>query len=333
MKSQDINKPEATPAIDVDRRATMTRLGGLALTAGLVQSGDVFAMSDANEKKISQTASEHPRAQSHPAEAFILPRWIPAKTGNFDLTKPIDNHYAFAKVQANLAGEYTWLAEYGWILIAPPGKPAYPFLGRMTAARVFVTPANSSWAPNIGEHDYTMWGTFTTSHFDPRDFSPVSRILNPYIGKMIDVPTFHFADRLSYRLGQSIVVPDVDPKFYDQPWDRDGGYSPHFINAGQNITYTVLGSSQFDGPHQPRCDVGFWTVKAQELMDPALRSIDTHRDYSVIQKMSEYAWYGVEKGDPAQILVHLTGMKTQDPKRLPDLIRKNLLEKNKDRFF
>ena len=47
-------------------------------------------------------------------------------------------------------------------------------------------------------------------------------------------------------------------------------------------------------------------------MDPAKRAIDTKRDYSVIQKVTEYGWYGEEPGDPAQLLVHLTGMKTHD---------------------
>lgn len=319
----------------IDRRGFLknSSLGlGVGL-GGLLQPHDIFANAAEAEKAINQTVSEHARAESHPADSFDLPRWTPDFTGPYDLSDPFDNHFAFGKAQVNLAGEYSWMAQYGWILICPPGKPAFPFLGRLTLAKVFVTPADEEWAPNAGEHDYTMWGTMTTTHVDPRNFEPVSRIFNPYIGEMIDVPTINYADRLSYRIGQSIVVPGVDPAFYTQPWDADGGFSQHNIDAGDEISYTVLGSAQKDGPQQPRCDVGFWTVKRDDLMNPSLRSIDTRRDYSVIQKMTEYSWYGAELGDEAQIFVHLTGLKTQNIARLPALIKTNILDRFKGRFM
>ena len=315
------------------RRGFMGGVGAALGLGGLLQAADVFSMAaQAEDEAINQTVSEHARSETLPEFGYSLPRWIPKHTGAFNLGDPRDNHFAFAKVQANLAGEYTWLAQYGWILICPPGKPAFPFLGRLTLAKVFVTAADEQWAPNAGEDDYTMWAVFTTTHVDPRNFEPVSRKLNPYTGKMIEVPTIHYADRLSYRFGQSIVVPGVDPAFYTQPWDADGGFSQHYIDAGSKVTYTVLGSSQHDGPHQPRCDVGFWTVSRDDLMNPALRSIDTERNYSVIQKITEYAWYGAPAGDPAQLLVHLTGLKTQNPARLPSFIRTLVLERFRDRF-
>jgi hypothetical protein len=316
------------------RRRFLGGLGGTLLGAGsLLQSGDVFSMAEeAQDQAINQTVSEHARSENLPEFGLALPRWMPAQTGGFDLSRPLDNHFAFAKVQANLAGQYSWLAQYGWILICPPGKPAFPFLGRLTLAKVFVTAADEQWAPGATENDYTMWAVFTTTHVDPRSFEPVSRLRNPYTGQMIDVPTIHYADRLSYRFGQSIVVPGVDPAFYTQPWDAEGGFSQHFIDAGHEVTYTVLGSSQHDGPHQPRCDVGFWTVSRDELMNPSLRAIDTQRNYSVIQKITEYAWYGAPAGDPAQLLVHLTGLKTQNIARLPSFIRTHVLERFRERF-
>ena len=89
-----------------------------------------------------------------PKEAFDLPRWIPDQTGPYDLSDPYDNHFAFAKAQANFSGDYYWLAQYGWILICSPSEPAYPFLGRLTLATVFVKPTDPSWAPDVGEVDY-----------------------------------------------------------------------------------------------------------------------------------------------------------------------------------
>lgn len=320
--------------LSASRRGFLGGLGGAALgLGGLLQASDVFSMAEeAQDEAINQTVSEHARSETLPEFGWDLPRWKPTRTGAFNLADPRDNHFAFAKVQANLAGEYTWLAQYGWILICPPGEPAFPFLGRLTLGKIFVTAADEQWAPDAGEDDYTMWAVFTTTHVDPRTFEPVSRKLNPYTGKTIDVPTINYADRLSYRYGQSIVVPGVDPAFYTQPWDADGGFSQHFIDAGSEVTYTVLGSSQHKGPHQPRCDVGFWTVSRDELMNPSLRSIDTQRNYSVIQKITEYGWYGAPAGDPAQLLVHLTGLKTQNPARLPSFIKTLVLDRFRERF-
>ena len=68
-------------------------------------------------------------------------------------------------------------------------------------------------------------------------------------------------------------------------------------------------------------------------MDQAKRAIDTKRDYSVIQKVTEYGWNGVEPGDPAQLLVYLTGMKTHDPAKMPSFIRTHVIERFPDRFL
>lgn len=318
---------------------TARGLGGAALGLGglLVSGGDLFAASQEKEKDaINQTVSEHARATRLPAEAYKLPRWKPTLTGNYDLSNPLHNHFAWAKAHTSLDGEPVWLMQYGWIVFAPPGEPAYPLLGRITLIQAFLTPAlNSGWTAGneVGEHDYIAWGVFTTTHVDPRMFEPVNRVYNPYIDKYIDTPTLHYADKLLYRVGQSIVVPGVDPSFYTQPWDREGGFSQHLIDTDVDVSYTVLGSSQHDGPHQPRCDVGFWTVNRQELMDPNKLCIDTRRDYSVIQKATEYSWYGVEKGDQAQLLVHLTGLKTKDIRRLPGFIKRGILEPHGDRFI
>ena len=141
------------------RRKLMATAGfGLGF-AGLIRTHDVFSMAQEGDEAVHQTVSEHARRESLPAYAFDLPRWAPDHTGPYDLSDPYDNHFAFAKAQANLSGDYYWLAQYGWILICPPGEPAHPFLGRLTLAKVFVTPTDPLWAPDVGEFDYTMWAT------------------------------------------------------------------------------------------------------------------------------------------------------------------------------
>lgn len=257
---------------------------------------------------------------------------MPRQTGPYNLERPLDNHYSFAKVQANLAGGYSWLAQYGWVLLAPPGEPAFPFLGSITLAQIFATGADAELVPDPGPHDYVLWGTLTTIYVDPRTFEPVAKILNPHTGRMIEPPVLHYADRLAFRLSKSLIVPGVDPKFYDQPWDRDGGYSQHFIDAGDEITYTVLGSAQKPGPLQPRVDAGFWTSKRDEIMNPSLRSIDCRRDISAVMKASEYSWYGIPTGDPTQIMIHYTGLKTQNPARLPDFVKALIIDRFRGRF-
>jgi len=174
---------QSTPDKDPSRRSF---LRGMAVASGavmLTQHQDVFAMmqNDQASAKDStvQAVSEHARANTLPPEAFDLPRWIPDRTGAFDLSDPLDNHYAFAKVQANLAGEYSFGTQYGLLFLAPPGVPAYPWLGKVTFTQLFVTPADSDFVPNHSEHDYVMWGTFNQVYVDPRTFKPIEKIYNP----------------------------------------------------------------------------------------------------------------------------------------------------------
>jgi hypothetical protein len=319
-----------------DRRNFLRGGGMLGGAAMLTQPTDVMVMLQNREKSATnstvQAVSEHARATTLPPEAHKLPRWIPGRTGAFDLSRPLDNHFAFAKVQANLAGEYSWLAQYGWVLLAPPGVPAVPWLGKIMLAQIFATAADPAMISGVGPHDYMLWGTFNQVYVDPRTFKPIDTALNPYTGKMIDVPSVDYADKLAFRLGKSIVVPGVEPAFYTQPWDRDGGFSQHFVDTGKEISYAVLGAAQKNSPQQPRVDVGFWTSTREDIMDPSKRSIDCKRDYSSMMKASEYAWMGHAKGDQTQILTHLTGIKTQNPARMPDFIKSLVLDRFKGRY-
>lgn len=337
LNHDDAGKAMPNPASENGRRDFLRNAALLGGVAAMVRPFDVMAMMQVDEKSAEnatvQQLSEHQRATTLPPEAHKLPRWTPRQTGAYDLRRPLDNHFAFAKVQANLAGEYTWLAQYGTILLAPPGVPAFPWLGKVMLAQVFATPAGEDIVADPGEHDYVLWGTFNQVYVDPRTMEPVERVLNPYTGKMIDIPSVDYADRLAFRLGKSIVVPGVDPKFYDQPWDRDGGYSQHFIDAGDEISYSVLGAAQLPGPQQPRVDYAFWTSKRDDIMNPSKTSIDCKRDYSSMMKASEYPWMGVKVGDESQILTHLTGIKTQNPARLPKFIKPLILDRFKGRYF
>ncbi len=316
-------------------------LKGMALMGGgaaIMQPYDVMAMVEqqhnqkSGENAVIQQVSEHARAEDLPEGAFDLPRWKPSRTGNYNLQRPLDNHYAFAKVQANLAGEYTFMAKYGMVFLCPPGEPAYPWLGVVTLVQVFVTEADDDFVPDRGEHDYVMWGTFSTVYCNPRTFEPLETAYNPYLDKMINVNNFNYADRLAYRLGKSIIVPGVDPAFYDQPWDRDGGYSQHHVDTGHEIAYGVLGSAQHSGPHQPRIDYAWWAAKTDDVMDPTKRAIDCNRSYSSLMKLSEYPWMGAEQGDQAQIFQLANSVKTQNPARLPDFIKPIILDRYPGRF-
>ncbi len=321
----------------LDRRKFM--MSAAVATGGfgaMVKSKDVMAIAPQDEAGsdglVQQSVSEHARPISHPPQVHSLPRWIPDHTGPYDLSQPYDNHFAWAKVQANLAGEYSWLANYGWVLLAPPGEPAFPFLGSITLMQYFVTPADEELVPDAGPLDYVLWATATTTYADPRTFDPISKIMNPYTGRMMEPPVMNYADRLAFRFEKSILVPGVDPAFYEQPWDRDGGFSQHFIDADDDIAYTVLGSAQAPGPMQPRVDTAHWTAKRADIMNPSLRSIDCRRDISAVMKASEYSWYDIPKGDPTQIIMHLGGLKTQKLARIPDVVKSLTVDAQPGRF-
>ena len=115
--------------------------------AELTRNQDVFSM--AQDEAVHQTVSEHAHRERLPEDVFDLPGWVPDYAGPYDLNDPYDNHFAFAKAQANLSGDYYWLAQYGWILRCPPGEPAYPFLGRLTG----MVRAFSAWRHRNGDAD------------------------------------------------------------------------------------------------------------------------------------------------------------------------------------
>ena len=79
----------------------------------------------------------------------------------------------------------------------------------------------------------------------------------------------------------------------------------------------------------PHCQ---WAVNRDELTDPGKQAIDRRQDYSVIQKVTEYAWYSVKPGDLALLLVHLTGVKTHAPAKMPSFIRTHVMKQFPERF-
>lgn len=334
------NNPDARAedSFSLDRRSFMKRSAIGAAGMMLMQPKDAMAGAFKKEKdQIEQlhiAKSEHVRPNMHADEIFELPRWLPSKKGNYNLNDPDDNFYAWAKCHAGLMGEYNWLNKFGWICFAPPGIPAYPFLGRMTVGKYFCSPASAD--PTItddhGPDDYITWAVFATIHVDPRTFKPLDKIYNPYTDKTIDLPEILYADRLMYRKGKSIVVPGIPQEFYNQPWDEDGGYSQHYIDSGQDVAYTVLGSSQHDGAHQPRIDIGFWNVDRKELMDASNPSIECRRDYSATMKASEYPWYGVEEGDQSQLVIHMTGKKVHSLDRVHPMLKTHVIDRFPERF-
>lgn len=48
--------------------------------------------------------------------------------------------------------------------------------------------------------------------------------------------------------------------------------------------------------------------------------------------MTEYPWYGTEASDPAQLLVHLTGVETHDTQKLPSFVQSLVLGRFSERY-
>lgn len=107
------NEGRATSSVETHqatRRELLLTVGlGLGF-AGLIRTQDAFSMAQDEGDAVHQTVSEHGRRESLPEDAFDMPRWVPEHTGRYDLSDPYDNHFAFAKAQANLSGDYYWLA-------------------------------------------------------------------------------------------------------------------------------------------------------------------------------------------------------------------------------
>lgn len=310
-------------------------LGGAASLAGglsLLQAPDIRATTESGKNAIEKLQeSEHARPTEIDPAAYDRPRYIRNQTGPYDLSRPLDNHFAWLKTNFNLGGHLDWFAQFGWIMLCPPGEAPFPFLGRISLGQAHLTEADPELVPNAGEHDALSWSSFTTMHVDPRTLEPVDEMRNPYTGEMMDLSPIKYADRLAVRLGQSVLVPGVDPKFYEQPWDRENNFSQHFYDAGDEIVYTVLGAAQKPGPLQPRLDVAHWNVKRADLMDPAKKSIYCRRFYSAVFKASEYKFTTVPRGDETQMFVQTQGCRTANTALLPRPVR-YLLENFKDRY-
>lgn len=308
--------------------------GALAIAGGLsfLSPPDARAMKESGKKQTEKLqVSEHARPTEIDPEAYDRPRYIRDQTGPYDLSNPFDNHFAWLKTNHNLGGHLDWFAQFGWIMLCPPGEAPYPFLGRISLGQAHLTEADPDLVPNAGPHDALAWSSFTTLHVDPRTLQPVDELRNPYTGEFMDLSPIKYADRLAVRLGQSIVVPGVDPKFYEQPWDRENGFSQHFYDAGDEIVYTVLGAAQKPGPLQPRLDVAHWNVTRKDLMDPTKRAIHCRRTYAAVFKASEYAFTTVPMGDETQMFVQTQGVRTSNLAMVPAPVH-YLLHNFKDRY-
>ena len=84
------------PATPIAMRQKLLLTVGLGFV-GLIRAQDVSSMTQEGDAKVHQTVSEHARRESLPADAFDLPCWVPDHTGPFDLSDPLENHFAFAK--------------------------------------------------------------------------------------------------------------------------------------------------------------------------------------------------------------------------------------------
>lgn len=302
----------------VGRRQMLGGAGVLAAGLAMMSAPDARAMTQSGKKqKKKAQVSEHARAESIDPASYELPRFISDKTGPYDLDDPLDQHYAWLKANHNLGGYIDWYAQFGWIMLCPPGEAPYPFLGRISLGQSHLTPADPSIIPDVGPHDVMSYATFTTMHVDVRTLNVVDEIRNPYTGEYMDLSPIKYADSLATRFQKSILVPGVDPKFYEQPWDRENNFNQHFYDAGEDIAYTVLGAAQKPGPMQPRLDTAFWNVKRKDLMDPRKKAIDCVRNYAAVFKASEYAFTTVPMGDETQMFVQTQGMRSVNSALIP----------------
>lgn len=329
-----VEKAEMEESLDTINGRREFLGGALAFAGGLslLSPPDARALTESGKKEHERLqVSEHARPTEIDPQAYDRPRFTSDKTGPYDLSDPFDNHFAWLKTNHNLGGHLDWFAQFGWIMLCPPGEPPFPFLGRISLGQAHLTEADPELVPNAGEHDALSWSTFTTLHVHPRTLEPVDEMRNPYTGELMDLSPIKYADRLAIRLGQSIVVPGVNPKFYEQPWDRENGFSQHFYDAGDEIVYTVLGAAQKPGPMQPRLDVAHWNVSRKDLMDPTKNSIHCRRYYSAVFNASEYKFTTVPMGDETQMFVQTQGVRTSNLAMVPAPVH-YILENFKDRF-
>lgn len=331
-KSKELQPPPPSgDALDPTRRMMLTAIGGSlgALAVVGAKGGSANADEDKSREGDSQVFTAYERQREFVNNEMDGIPWKAAKTGNFDLEDPHENHLAKLKMTNNLVGRRTYIPMLTRQLVARENLPGGLLLGIASMFTWQLQVPDPEEFPGLPEGTALMRSMYTAIHLDPNTMEPVKTLKNPFNGKLMELEDYIFVENfLSFPLGGSRFIEEL--QFAD---DDPNKPRPSLIKKwGDDLVLFLGGVYREPGRHQPRFTENTWRCASRDVMDPDVSLIQTNYNFLGINKAFEKPWAGYTFADTDSLCSLATGKKVHSPEDLPDFHKRVLAEKYPDRL-
>lgn len=214
------------------------------------------------------------------------------KTGNFDLTNPVDLLLARTKAVTCLAGNRTHTYMMSRHMLAEPGKEVIQLLAELELMTIWLTPS-----PDGAANKAVIKALFTRIPVDPFSFEPIDSYYNPRLGREIELRHTMFG-------GSGTALDPSDPK-PNLIMQQD---EPHYM-MGDKIGFVMFDPRLGEGPFQPHIDSAIFLVDRDGLMDPSTSSVEADYSFTATLKASVYSWSKIPAEDDTRMVSLKVGRK------------------------
>ena len=313
----------ADPSDNQANRRTVLKLGGVAALAAMAKSAMLPETANAQNRT-------QPRKQYLEPELWDKSPWIPEQKGNFNLSKPSENHLATMKITNNLVGERTYIPMITRALLGPQGKGGAAFYGHVGMWIWQLQEPDPEEFPDAQPGSLVQRAMYTGMILDPKTYEPVETVYNHVLDRDVRVEDSLSAE--TYIFNPRGGGEAVDREGFMEDEETANARLRPMARFGDDICLFLDGIFSSEGPHQPRMDTSTWTMDYADLMMPdrQLRPVDYN--FAGLMRAWERSWTGFAKPDETQMLWNVKGTKIHDLDDMPEIIKRTLLAKYPDRI-
>lgn len=303
------------------RRSMLAAIGGALALAGC--STRIKADTETEAKK-AEVFNAYDRMREFDGNQMDSGKpWVASKTGNFDLTDPIDNRLARLKMTNNLVGARTYIPMIVRLMIARDNEPGGVLMGGAGMFTWQLQEPDPKEFPDLPEGSAILRSMFTARYLDPETMEPVDTLLNPYNGKMMKLEPLFFAENfINYPKGGSRFV--EEPQFADD--DPNEPNMSLIKRWGDDLVLFTGGTYSEPGLHQPRFTENNWTCDYDDVMNPDKDKIKTRYAFAGINRAFEKPWAGYTMDDKDMLMDLAIGKKVHSADDLPDFHKRVIAE-------